>query len=175
MCINVLLIFWTINDPLCLLALLFLFLLVQDGTSLFFSHQKLNAKSFLGYLVVFWTSIVGRKKYVYCFSEKKKVMRKFNLSKVMFPLGVVCKLILYVSLFCLFAFFFEERRDSGLLIFFVIIGLISELLFYGSFYFTCCHVWKDISPAKRNLKIFSSEFEINSDEKENMTLLNRNP
>jgi hypothetical protein len=79
-------------------AQFFLFLFVQHATSQFFSHQKLYAKSFLGYLAVFWTSTVGRKKYVYSFPKlfyKKKVMYKFNLSKVMWPLGVLFKFIFY--------------------------------------------------------------------------------
>jgi hypothetical protein len=174
---SVLLIFWTLNDPFFLLALLFLFLLVQDGTSLFFSHHDLHAKSLTGYLLVFWTSIVGRKKYVYCFSDvfcKKKVMCKFNLSKIMLPLGIAFKLLFY---FLGFAISCVGEYDFGFNL--SLIGSFSELLshFFSFVYLNFCHVWKDILPTKaqkRNLKIFSSELEIISDKEENIELLNRN-
>jgi hypothetical protein len=158
-------------------ALFFFFLLVQDATSLFFSHQKLYAKSFLGYLSVFWTSIVGRKKFIVGLSEvccKKRVMYKFNLSKIMLPLGIAFKLLFYVL--GLAICFNDGKNDFNFNI--LLIGGFSELLshFFSFVYLNFCHVWKDILPAKlrkQNLKMFSSELEIISEKEENIGLLNK--
>jgi hypothetical protein len=176
--IPILFVYFDEKDPLFWPALFFLFLLVQDATSLFFSQQKLYAKSLTGYLFAFWTSIVGRKKYVYCFPEffcyKKKIMFKFNISVLMWPLGVLFKVIFYI-------YILADLVDEGMQFVFytLLIGIFSELLshFFSFVYYKFCHVWKNILPAKqqkRNLKIFSSKFEIIFDEEENIGLLTKN-
>jgi hypothetical protein len=174
-------------------VLFFFFLLLQEATSLFFTQQKLYAKSFTGYLFAFWTSIVGNKKYVYCFPKlfyTKKVMYKFNLSKVTWTFWVLFKFILYSILVIIITFAFvldefppefppESLPVLHAVLLILIIVLFSELLphFLRFVYYKFCHVWKDILPAKhhkRNLNIFSSELEIISNKEGNTPLLTRN-
>jgi hypothetical protein len=160
--------------------LFFSFFAVQDATSLFFSHQKLYAKSITGYSFAFWTSIAGHKKYAICFPKifcKKQIMFKCNLSKVMWPLGVLFKFILYGLELVYPSASFDKRAKDGLF-YLVLIGGFSELLshFFSFVYYENCHVWKDILPAKlrkRNLRIFSSELEIISEEEGHIGLLNK--
>ncbi len=162
--------------------LLFLFLLVQDATSLFFSQQKFFANSFTDYLIAFWTSIAGHKKYVICFPKVfNKIWSKFNLSKIMLPLGIIFKVIFYILAIMGFFLYLDRPYLPHKNFFFLVllIGFISELLSYFSkfIYYKYCHVWKDILPVerrKRNLNMFSSELEIISEEEGNMPLLNKN-
>ncbi len=93
----------------------------------------------------------------------------------MLPLSIAFKLLFYILAVPLC--FYYGAYDFGLKIF--LIGGFSELLshFFSFVYYKFCHVWKDILPAKlrkRNLRIFSSELEIISDEEGNIELLDKN-